>query len=147
TNIDPNSHGPYIDARDRAVDYAFYGIDQTAQPAYQLDPNWHSGPMWQTIYKSIIDELKVRFVSQLGVSQFLNGADPSAIFASWVGPLSMIQFDPIDDTVNVNFNYLIQAIVSGAPSDPAAAATYYQQTMSIVRSLRVDLFGENSQPV
>src|SRR5262249_18921031 len=63
---------------------------------------------------------------------------------SWVAPFSTIIFDPIDDTINVNFSQLVQQIVNSAPSDTAAAANYYQQTMSIVRDLRVDLFSEQA---
>jgi len=147
SNIDPSSRGSYIDARHLAVDYAFYGIDQTTQPVYQLNPNWHSGPLWETVYESIVDELKVRFVGQLAGGELLNGADPASIVASWFMAFTAVKIDLHNDTVTVNFNQLIHDIVSDAPSDPTAAATYYQQVMPIVRSLRVDLFSEQAPAV
>jgi uncharacterized protein YcsI (UPF0317 family) len=147
SNVDPNSRGTFIDARHLAVDYAFYGIDQATEPVYQINPNWHSGPQWETIYQSIIAELEVRFVGQLAADQLFNSVAPASVAASWFMPFTAIQIDLRNDTVTVNFDQLIQAIVQSAPSDPTAAAKYYQQTMSIVQNLRVDLFGESSEAV
>jgi uncharacterized protein YcsI (UPF0317 family) len=147
TNLDPNSRGSYIDARHLAVDYAFYGIDQTTQPLYQINPNWHSGPIWQTIYQSIVDELEARFVGQLAAGQLLNGVDPASIVSSWFTPFSAVKINLHNDTVSVNFNSLVQQIVSGAPADPTTAAVYYQQMMPFVRDLKVDLFSEQDSGI
>jgi Ca2+-binding RTX toxin-like protein len=144
SDIDPTSRGAFVDARHLAVVYAFYGLDPTTQPVYQIDPNWHSGPMWESIYQSIISELEVRFASQVVVGQILNGVDGTTATASWLMSFAGISFDANSDRITVDFNALVKSIVQAAPSDPTAAAAYYERTFTIVRDLRVDLFGEDS---
>lgn len=147
SSIDPTSRGGYVDARHLAVGYSFYGIDQSSQPLYQINPNFHSGPIWETVYQSIVTELEARFIGQLAAGQLLNGVDPASIVASWFMPFTTININLHNDTVTVDFNSLIHAIVNGAPSDPTAAATYYQRMMPIVQDLRVDLFSEQASGV
>jgi hypothetical protein len=144
SDIDPASHGAFVDARHLAVVYAFYGIDPETQPVYQIDPNWHSGPQWESIYRSIVSELEVRFASQVPLGQLLNGASWSAVESNPLLPFAAIVFNANSDTISVDFNALVQSIVQAAPSDPAAAAAYYEQSFTIVKDLRVDLFGEDN---
>jgi hypothetical protein len=145
SGIDPTSEGPYVDARHLAVVYAFYGLDPTTQPVYRILPNGHSGPLWEGIYSSIISELEVRFASLVPLSQLLNGASWSTVQANPLLPFASIQFDVKTDTISVDYNALVRSIVQDAPSDPTAAATYYGQTLGILRDLRVDLFGEDNR--
>jgi hypothetical protein len=145
SGVDPTSRGSSIDARHLAVDYAFYGLDQTTSPVYQIDPNGHSGPQWEAIYQSIVDELEVRFISQLGVSEQVNGISAGTVADSWIEPFSEIEFNPTNDTVGVNLTQLIGSIMEGAPADPTPAISYYGQMLPVVEKLCVDLAGEDSQ--
>ncbi|MGZ2488363.1 Ca2+-binding RTX toxin-like protein [Rhizobium pisi] len=143
SDIDSASRGAYIDARHLAVVYAFYGIDETAQPVYRVNPNWHSGPLWEDVYQGIISELETRFVSQVPLSQILGGGAWDAAATSWLAPFSEIAFDPKTDKINVDFIQLVRSIIKVAPADATAAATFYEQAFSVVKGLKAELYGSS----
>ncbi|WP_316168768.1 MULTISPECIES: hypothetical protein, partial [unclassified Bradyrhizobium] len=144
SKVDPSSRGPSVDARHLAFLYAFYGIDPVSQPAFAANPNWHNGPLWEQLYQSIVDQLEVRFASQVGVDLFLNGASPGSVLTNPLTVFSQIAFDPSTDTVTTDLNALLKSVVQGAPSDPVAAQNYYDLTFRIVRSLRADYFNDDT---
>ncbi|HEX4409019.1 MAG TPA: calcium-binding protein [Xanthobacteraceae bacterium] len=143
SDIDPTSQGTYVNAQHLAVDYAFYGIDPATDPVYQIAPNWHTGPMWEDIYSSIIQALEVRFASQMLVSQLLNDVDATTALTDWWAPFANIVFDKSSDTISVDLNELLSSIVQNAPTDATAAQAYYASSFQILGDLRVDLFNGN----
>ncbi|WP_342724633.1 calcium-binding protein [Bradyrhizobium sp. B097] len=141
SGIDPASRGPYIDARQLAVVYAYYGIDPTSQPAYALNPNSHTGPQWERIYQGLVGAIEVRFASQIIDSLFANGVDIASLQSNPFVALSDIGYDPTTDDISVNFDELVTSIVSHAPTDAATAGSnYYDLTFRVVRGLSKDLF-------
>ncbi len=140
SNVDPNSRGSYVNAQHLAVVYAFYGIDQNKETDYQINPNWHSGENWEIVYQQIIDELKVRFLSQ--ISSDTNGSTSSS---NPLSAFSMVNFDPSTDKISVDFQAMIKNIVTSAPNDKSAQATYYQAAFGALNGFRVDLFNNSSQ--
>jgi hypothetical protein len=144
SGIDPTSRGQYINAQHLAVVYAFYGIDQTAQPGYAQDPNGVTGPQWEALYRTIIDSLEIRFASQVAVSNVNNAGDLSTPQAGIFTDLLQVTYNPSTDRVSVDPERLVTALVSGAPSDSVAAHAYYDYAFRLVRGLRVDLFNGDS---
>ena len=144
SNIDPASRGPYVDARHLAFVYAYYGIDPASQPAYALNPNGHTGPQWESIYQSLVDQLEVRFASQVIDSLFANGTDIASLQSNPFLALSDIDYDPSTNAIGLDLDELVSSIVDHAPSGPAAADNYYDLTFGVVRGLRKDLFGSDT---
>jgi hypothetical protein len=82
SGIDPTSRGDYVNAQQLAFVYAFYGIDQVAQPEYAINPGSERGPEWEADYTSIFDELELRFASQIGLALFTAGLDVNSFVAN-----------------------------------------------------------------
>ncbi|WP_279573949.1 calcium-binding protein, partial [Zavarzinia compransoris] len=138
-DVDPTSKGPYVDARHMAVIYAFYGIDPSQQPEYDRDPNFHNGPaVWEPRYRAIVDELEVRFASQISVSQLLNGATGAAVQASPYLSFASLQYNPITDRLSIDLDRILQSLKDGAPTNSTDATTYWNKALPIVKDLWVD---------
>ncbi|CAK0760405.1 serralysin [uncultured Gammaproteobacteria bacterium] len=139
SGIAPTSRGPNVNAQHLAVVYAFYGINST-DPAYVANPNNIAGPRDEKIYRSIIDELEVRFASQVSLAQALNGmtvedavANPFAAFFAYVF------YDSASDRLVTDLNGLVKALADHAPADPALAPAYWDKVLPLIKDLRVDV--------
>ncbi len=144
SDVDPTSRGPNVDARHLAFLFAFYGIDPSVETAYDVDPNTLRGPQWESLYHIIVDQLEVRFASQIGFDALLNSATPLDAGPNPLKALSGVAFDESTDSVTANVDALLDQIVHNAPSDATAAAAYYDLTLRAARGLRVDLFNEDN---
>jgi hypothetical protein len=144
SDVDPTSSGPNVNAQHLAFLYSFYGIDPTTEPAFAVDPNSHSGSIWESDFQTIVDQMEVRFASQIGFSLFMQGSDSDSLAANPLSVFSEISYDVTTDTLSANLDHLLTSIVAGAPSDPSAAESYYDLTFRVVRGLRVDLFNDDN---
>ncbi len=106
--------------------------------ATRASRNWHNGPLYEALYQDIIGELEVRFASQVDQSFFYNWADPTSLFGTPFPAFAQIAFDPATDRVTVDVNQLIKSLVENAPSDSAAAQSYYDLAFRLVSGLRAD---------
>ncbi len=144
SSVDPASRGPYVNAQHLAFVYAFYGIDPVSQTAYAVDPNTLRGPQWEDLYRYLVDQLEVRFASQVGLGLFLNGSNLVDLESNPLTVFSEIGFNPSTDTITVDLGHLLKSIVQHAPDDPTEAQGYYDLMFRIVRGLRVDLYNEDT---
>jgi Ca2+-binding RTX toxin-like protein len=145
SDIDTQSRGAYVDARHLAFLYKLYGIDEVAQPGYAVNPNWHSGPLWEQTYRAVVDMLEVRFSAQVALDTLFNGSDADDLLSNPLLSFAEITFNPNSNAISVDLDQLLRSIVANAPSDNVAAEGYYDLAFRVVRGLRVDLFdGENS---
>jgi len=143
-DLDPASRGPLVNARHMALVEAFYGTTYDQVNGTGATLNQFTAKAIEATYQSIIDELQLRFVAQLPLSQLINGASWSSIESSPFLPFASIKFDHNSDSVNIDFNKLVGDIVNATPSNGVEQVGYYDLMARLIRDLRVDLFNEDS---
>jgi hypothetical protein len=130
-----DAYGADINSQHYAFICAMYGVT----PAPQGD--WAGIPeaTLEGIYSSLINQLELRFASQVAASETALGITPSA--ADPFAAFAVVNYDPVADTVTANLGLLIGAIVQGAPSDETAAGIYYSLAFTAARGLSETDFG------
>ena len=141
-SVDPASRGAANDARHIGVVEAFYGLTWAQSSGSTANPHASAAREYEATYQSILDELKIRFVAQVSQSQLALGVDPAVVAASPLHLFDQILFDPYYDHISLNFSDLVASIIGQAPTG-AGKLAWFDQTIPMLRSLRVDLFHEN----
>src|SRR5947209_134961 len=139
SDIDPNSKGSFVDARHLAVVFAFYGIDPAVDTAYAANPNHFTGPRYEAIYQSIVDEMTVRFAAQVSLAQAFNGSTAEYVAANPFLAFMDISFNQFTDRITVDLDKLMVDLVASAPSGVGVSA-YWDKVLPIIKGLHVDLF-------
>jgi Ca2+-binding RTX toxin-like protein len=143
-DVNPTSAGPLIDARHLALVEAFYGATFAEMNGTNATLNAVTAAGIEATYHSIIDELQIRFATQISHSQALNGVSDTEVTSSPFFAFATIDFNSMTDGLGVDFDALVESVIEAAPTDPAEQFAYYDLTVRLLRSLRVDLFDENS---
>ena len=143
-NVDPASRGPLIDARHIALVEAFYGTTYAQMNGQSASLNGPTVNNIESTYHAIIDELMIRFVAQVPLSQLLNGASLADIGSNPLLPFASLKFNASADSLTVDFNKLVGDIVDGAPAGSTDQVGYYDLMARLIKSLRVDLYHESA---
>jgi Ca2+-binding RTX toxin-like protein len=141
--INPTSQGPLVDARHMALVEKFYGATFEQMNGVGATLNALTAQSIEATYQSILDALTVRFVAQVPLSQLLNGATWAEVESNPLLSFSSIKFDTSDDTIDIDFDEVVQEIVESAPNLAGDQVGYYDSSARILKSLRVDLFNED----
>ena len=141
--VDPASRGQYNNARHMGVVEAFYGQTWAQASGTTTEPVSRASREFEATYQSILDELKIRFAAQVSLSQLALGMDAATVAGSAMHIYDAVVFDPLADRVSVNFTDLVRSIIDHAPAG-AGKLAWYDQTLPMLHSLRVDLFAENA---
>ena len=142
SGVDPTSEGPLVNARHMAVVEAFYGATFAQINGANTVLNAPTAANIEATYQSIVDELQVRFAAQVPLSQLLNGGSLSDLGDNPLLPFAAIKFNAATDSIDVDFDALVGAIVDHAPETGQLA--YYDSMARLIHGLRVDLFEEYS---
>ncbi|MBB4193074.1 Ca2+-binding RTX toxin-like protein/formiminotetrahydrofolate cyclodeaminase [Rhizobium aethiopicum] len=111
---------------------AFYGSD------YGFDRL--TAPTINTIegaYETIIDYLKVRFLSQAVSSAISVGGDIS-VYDSWLGSFEYLGYDLATDTIDGDIEEILSSIVD--KSMDRGVGYFLQTAVPLIKALRVDFF-------
>ena len=142
--IDPESQGNDVNAQHLAVDYAFYGINAAQNPLYQTEPNYHSGPIWESIYNDILSSLEVRFLSQVAISEALMSTSQYELQASPWTAFSTLALNLSTDSLSLNMDATVGAILSDDPGGSSSSG-YYESMTSALSTLKYDFFDGDEQ--
>ncbi|MDF9819581.1 MULTISPECIES: calcium-binding protein, partial [Rhizobium] len=138
-NVDPSSRGPYVDARHLEVALAFYGVDETLNPEYALDPTNRTGPnTWEPLYRDIVKMFEVRFVTQINVAQFLNGVDLDDTMSNPFSIFGGTEYDRGTDRLVIDAEDLASSTLSFIQSHPADESAIWAKISPIFADLKVD---------
>src|SRR5262249_13016949 len=96
-DVDPEGHGPLIDGRQLALVEAFYGTTYEQANGEEATLNQYTANGIEATYQSIIDELMLRFVAQVPLSQLVNGASWASVESNPLLPFASVKFDHITD--------------------------------------------------
>ena len=140
--VDPASRGPNNNAQHVGVVEAFYNQTWAQSSGSTLEPVARASREYEATYQSILDELKIRFAAQISQSQLALGMDAATIAASALHIYDAVVFDPQTDTIALNFSDLVRSIIDQAPLG-AGKLAWYDRTLPLLHSLRVDLFAES----
>jgi hypothetical protein len=138
SGVAQDAYGTNVNGRHLALIGALYGIDISTLG----DPNALAGPKLETLYRSLIDQLEVRFVGQISESEVALGITPAA--SDPFSVLASILFDFSSDTISVTPDLLIQGVIQGAPTDQADQDAYYSLAFAGIRGLEATNFGGDS---
>jgi hypothetical protein len=135
SDVAAGTYGPNVNAQHLAFIGAFYGADF----ALQGDPTVHAGLQLEADYRSLIDQLELRFASQVAASETALGVTPSS--ADPFAAFTVVSWDPASDMIAADLGSLIWSIVQGAPSDESDAESYYSLAIAAARGLNETNFG------
>lgn len=134
TDISPTAYGDNINGQQQAVVYAYFGINPATNPQYSVwEPDWLSGPtVWEPTYQKIMQFYELAFMSQISQSLTNFGIDPATAYANPYTAFAALAYDP---TLNqfLGDPAVLPVLMAGvAPSDPSAAATYWNLVQSAI---------------
>jgi VCBS repeat-containing protein len=134
TDISPTAYGENINGQHLAVIYAYLGINPATNPEYAgWEPNWHNGPgVWEPTYQQILQFYELAFMSQISQSLTNFGVDPATAYANPYTAFAALAYDPTLNQFLGDPTVLPVLMASVAPSDPAAAATYWSLVQSAI---------------
>lgn len=105
-----SNYGIYVKAPHLQVVEAFYGMKWNEIHKSGILPNEATGRAIEKAYESIFDTLYIRFISQISLTQLMNGVDASRVFTSALLPFSAVLYEQNSDILGFNMSAFSQIV-------------------------------------
>jgi Ca2+-binding RTX toxin-like protein len=138
-DIDPASRGPYIDARHLEFVLAFYGVDQTLNPEYAINPQSSAAVnTWEPLYQDIVKMFETRFITQITFGQLQNGVDFDDIMSNPFSIFDSIRYDRSTDRLAIDVDVLASDTFAFIHSNAANESVIWAKILPIFADLGIN---------